>query len=196
MPHPQYQGRHSLRRLDGTRARPLTAQIIELYRSCYTAPPWNETPQQLAAYPAKLQAALERPAFTAHVACDPAGRLTGICYGWPSPPDLTASEAAGNPVYDAVLTALGPDGAAALTRGAFEVAELFVHPDAQRQGLGRHLLTVAVAGWPAAWLITHPNAPAARLYQRLGWRQHAALPRGLYPQLPLAIFTRTDPRPA
>ncbi|WP_067479399.1 GNAT family N-acetyltransferase [Actinomadura hibisca] len=174
--------------LDGRAARPLAPQIIDLYNACYSRPPWNETPAQLADYPASLDASLDRPGFTAHVAFDPGGGLAGLCYGWPSPADLPA-----NQIYDAIVRVLGTGGAAALTRGAFEVAELFVRPDARGHGHGRRLLTDAVTGWPAAWLITSPRTPAADLYRHLGWREGASLPRELYPPLPLSIFTLAGP---
>ncbi|WP_336207396.1 GNAT family N-acetyltransferase [Nonomuraea sp. LPB2021202275-12-8] len=80
------------------------------------------------------------------------------------------------------------DAAVELARDAFEVAELFVHPGTRGGGLGRRLLGGAVAGWPRAWLITSPQAPAARLYQALGWRQVASLPADYCPEPELAVF--------
>ncbi|MFI6458073.1 GNAT family N-acetyltransferase [Streptosporangium amethystogenes] len=173
-------------RLDGPRTQAIAAEVIDLYRHCYAAPPWSETPEQLAGYPAKLAASTVRPGFTALTARDLTGRLTGICYGWPTPADLS-----GNPVYDAVVRAFGPYTATALTRGALEVAELFVHPGTQGRGIGRTLLTRATAAWSTAWLITDPHSPAADLYRHLGWRESGPLPRDLYPQLQLSLFTLT-----
>jgi GNAT superfamily N-acetyltransferase len=159
------------------------AQIIDLYQRCYAAPPWSETPEQLNDYPANLAASMERPGFIAHTASDDAGRLVGVCYGWPTPADLT-----GNHVYDTLIKTFGLDATTALTRDAFEVVELFIHPDHQGQGIGRNLLTQATGSWPTAWLITSPQAPAAVLYRKLGWQEAGDLPTDFHPQLKLSVF--------
>ncbi|GAA4137536.1 hypothetical protein GCM10022416_22120 [Actinomadura keratinilytica] len=179
-----------VQRLDGEATLAISTEIARLYRDCYARPPWSETPAQIAAYPEKLAASTRRERFTAWVAWD-SGRLAGICYGWPTPGDLS-----GNRVYAMLARAAGVEGAVMLTRDAFEVAELFVHPAHQRRGLGRTLLTRAVAGWDTAWLITHPGAPAARLYERLGWRRHVALPADFYPQLPMSVYVLHRTRPS
>ncbi|WP_433221301.1 GNAT family N-acetyltransferase [Microtetraspora malaysiensis] len=174
---------HPYRRHDGPATAALSAQITDLYRRCYAAPPWSETPEQIAAYPGRLADSMTRPGFTCWTTHDERERLTGVCYGWPTPTDLSGSR-----THAMLIRALGADATADLVRGAFEVAELFVHPDAQGRGIGGGLLAAAVAGWPTAWLITSPQAPAARLYRRLGWRQMSELPADLYPHLPAAVF--------
>ncbi|WP_214415125.1 GNAT family N-acetyltransferase [Sphaerisporangium fuscum] len=168
---------------DAEAAAPLSAEIVQLYGLCYSAPPWCETPDQLQAYPGKLAASLARPGFAAWTAHDDEDRLTGVCYGWPTPDDLPK-----NRIYDSVIRSLGAAATGALVRGAFEVAELFVHPRAQGRGIGRALLTAATADRPSAWLITCPEAPAARLYRSMGWRHIGLLPADFYPQLRLAVF--------
>ena len=110
-----------------------------------------------------------------------------MCYGWPTPTDLS-----NNHLYKALIDALGPDATRRLVHGAFEVAELFVHSGARGCGFGRSLLSAATADRSTAWLITSPRVPAARLYQHLGWRQITLLPADFYPQLPLAVFGRTE----
>ncbi|MBN6055000.1 GNAT family N-acetyltransferase, partial [Nonomuraea sp. RK-328] len=87
--------------------------------------------------------------------------------------------------------ALGADVVAGLARDAFEVAELCVHPEARGRGVGQALLEAAVADRPTAWLITSPEAPAARLYERLGWRAVGPLPGGPGTGLPLSVYART-----
>ena len=171
-----------VRPLDGQGVQRVHREVVELYRNCYAAPPWSETPIQMAGYPDKLTTSLTRPGFRAWAIGDRT-HPTGICYGWPTPVDLS-----GNRIYATLIRAAGAEAAAALTRGAFEIAELFVHPAHQGRGLGKALLTRAVAGWDTAWLITHPGAPAARLYQRLGWRRHVELPADFYPQLPMSVY--------
>ncbi|MER6008705.1 GNAT family N-acetyltransferase [Nonomuraea sp. NPDC051941] len=173
---------------DGPGITAISAQIIDLYQRCYAAPPWSETPEQLGRYPAKLAAGAAKPGFSALTTTDDADRLTGVCYGWPTPDELS-----GNRVYDALVTAFGLPAATALTRGAFEVVELFVHPGHQGQGIGARLLDGMTAGRPSAWLITDPGAPAAGLYRRLGWREAGPLPAGFYPQSRASVFTLTRP---
>lgn len=169
---------------DGSGIAPISGQVIDLYRECYAAPPWSETPEQLDAYPARLAAVTERAGFRAMTAHDDGGRLAGVCYGWPTPADLT-----GGGLYDALVESFGAATVAAFTRDAFEVAELFVRPGSQGQGIGRRLLTRLTAGWPAAWLITDPHKPAAALYRKLGWREAGQLPAGFYPGARLSVYT-------
>jgi GNAT superfamily N-acetyltransferase len=171
---------------DGAGIAEMSGQIIDLYRECYAAPPWSETPEQLDAYPAKLAAAADRPGFSALTAHDEGGRLDGVCYGWPTPADLTR-----NHLYDTLAETFGAATVTAFTRNALEVAEIFVRPGCQGQGIGRRLLTRLTDGWPAAWLITSPHVPAADLYRRLGWREVGPLPAGFYPRLPLSVFALT-----
>ncbi|SDG99134.1 Acetyltransferase (GNAT) domain-containing protein [Sinosporangium album] len=176
------------RRHDGQGLAPMSAEISDLYRRCYGAPPWSETAEQLDAFPAKLAAVLDRPGFAAWTARDGSGRLAGLCYGWPTPADL-----GDNRVYDSLIQAFGLPATADLTRGAFEVAELFVRPDSQGRGIGRHLLTRATASWPTAWLLTSPQTPAARLYTNLGWHEVGPLAPEWYPGLRLSLYTWTSP---
>jgi GNAT superfamily N-acetyltransferase len=174
------------RERDGAGIMGMSGQVIDLYRECYAAPPWSETPGQLDAYPARLAVAAARPGFSALTAHDDDGRLTGVCYGWPTPADLTR-----NHLYDTLAETFGMAAVTALTRGAFEVGEVFVRPGRQGQGIGRRLLTRLTDGWSTAWLITSPHVPAADLYRRLGWREVGPLPTGFYPRLRLSVFALT-----
>ncbi|GAA4304605.1 GNAT superfamily N-acetyltransferase [Actinomadura luteofluorescens] len=144
--------------------------VIQLDGRCYAAPPWSETTAQLADYPGKLISSARRPGFAA----------------WIMP---VGDQLSGSQIYATLTRAVGAQGVALLTRDAFEVAELFIHPSHQGRGLGQKLLTRAVAGRDTAWLIPHPGAPAARLYQRLGWRRHVDLPTHFYPNLPKSVYT-------
>ncbi|NUW33106.1 GNAT family N-acetyltransferase [Nonomuraea sp. SMC257] len=176
----------SLRRHDAAGIPSLTGGLAALYELCYAAPPWSETPEQIAGFPRRLAEAAARPGFAAWTAHDGDDRLLGVCYGWPTPADRS-----GDPFYAMLTGALGAGVVAGLARDAFEVAELCVHPGARGRGVGRDLLEAAVAGRPTAWLITSPEAPAARLYERLGWRPVAPLPGGPGAGLPLSVYART-----
>lgn len=172
-----------VRRLDGEETLRFTDEIAGLYRDCYARPPWSETPEELAAYPGKLASSANRPGFCAWIARD-RGTLAGVCYGWPTPPGPE-----GGDLYRTLVRAAGAERAAAITRDAFELAELFVRPGHRGRGLGEALLTLAVDGRHTAWLITHPDAPAARLYRRLGWRRSVTLPADFSPRLTMAVYT-------
>ncbi|MGR6914164.1 N-acetyltransferase family protein [[Actinomadura] parvosata] len=156
------------------------AEITALYRRCYADPPWSEPPEQLDAYPDRLAEAMKRPGFSAWIERDHEGRLVGVCYGWPTPADLS-----GNRIYDVLKHSFGASALPRMIAGSFEVVELFVHPEARGKGIASALLTQAIAGWPKAWLITSPQAPAAKLYHRLGWHEAGPLPG----DPPLALFT-------
>ncbi len=157
-------------RLDGPGCVTISGEIAGLYRQCFSVPPWYETEEDFAAFPGKLARDAERPGFAAWIERD-GHELVGVCFGWPTPDDLS-----GNAIYEELQRSCGPEAVAGLTRGAFEVVELFVGPGAQGRGIGRRLLDAAVAGWPRAWLLTSPRAPAARFYRALGWRRVGALP--------------------
>jgi GNAT superfamily N-acetyltransferase len=78
-----------------------------------------------------------------------------------------------------------PSSAALLTAPALVVAELMVHPVHRRRGLAREMLDRYLAGWSHAWLCTHPHAPAAALYESLGWRAQFGFTVG---ELPLVVY--------
>ncbi|WUI00531.1 GNAT family N-acetyltransferase [Spirillospora sp. NBC_00431] len=184
--------------LDGRRTMAISDRIVALYERCYSRPPWSETSQQLADYAGKLAEAATRPGFTALTVTgadtdedSDAGRrrLLGVCYGWP-----TRDVRDGERVHSAVISAFGADRAAELIGGAFAVAELFVDPDAQRQGIGRRLMRTMVDEHETAWLVTHTHAPAARLYRSLGWEEQGLLPADFYRRLRLSLFTLGNSR--
>ncbi|WP_344197882.1 N-acetyltransferase [Kribbella karoonensis] len=93
------------------------------------------------------------------------GPLVGFAYGY------TGERGQWWP--DRVVEAVEPELAAEWVGGHFEVVELAVHPDAQRQGLGTALMTELMRDLPhrRALLGTDvDDGPAPRLYRRLGWQ--------------------------
>ncbi|SEG75999.1 Acetyltransferase (GNAT) family protein [Thermomonospora echinospora] len=161
----------SAEHLDAAATLALSDQVEPLYRSCFSEPPWNETEEELAACGLRLSRAVCRPGFRALAVRDTDGTLLALCYGWPTPPNLTGCD-----VYARLTAAIGSTAAHDLTRGAFEIAELMVAPRARGRGIGGRLLTTITAPWPRAWLSTLLDSPAARLYQRHGWRRACPLP--------------------
>ncbi|WP_328474580.1 GNAT family N-acetyltransferase [Actinoplanes sp. NBC_00393] len=151
------------------RLRSLQDQLLPVYQQCFSGPPWNETPEQIAGYPQRLAGQTTNPAAYGVVAYRE-GELAGAVYGWPAPALLPADNEFDRALRDAVT----PQVAALLVAPAVVVAELMVAPAHRGQGLGRKLLTRYVAGHPRAWLVAHPDAAAVRLYESTGWTRQAA----------------------
>jgi len=171
----------TVRRTDAIRLGRHAGQLEGLYRRCFTEPPWRESSERLAGFPDRLTAHLGRDGFDGLVA-EEEGRLVGTVYGWPAGPTLES----GNHFDDALSAAVTPAVTARLVAPALVVAELMVDPGHQRRGIGRRLLTRFVEGWTTAWLCTHPEAPAAGMYRRDGWREELAFHVDGYP---MVLFT-------
>lgn len=175
----------TVRRADAIRLGRHAIQVEGLYRRCFTEPPWRESAERLAGFPDRLTRHLGRGGFDGLVAVED-GHLVGAVYGWPAGPTLES----GNHFDDALAAAATPAVAARLVAPALVVAELMVDPDHQRRGIGRSLLTRFVDGWSSAWLCTHPDAPAAGMYRRDGWREEL---RFAVDECPMVLFTWCAP---
>jgi GNAT superfamily N-acetyltransferase len=156
----------AVRSVDAFALATYSDELERLYRECFSAPPWHEPEDRLAGFRGRLERHLSNSGAGGVVVADGEG-LVGAVYGWPAGPEL----ASGSPFDDALAAAVTPAVAARLVAPALVVAELMVDPRHQRRGIGRALLSRYVEGWPAAWLATHPDAPAATLYRQEGWRQ-------------------------
>jgi ribosomal protein S18 acetylase RimI-like enzyme len=102
------------------------------------------------------------------VTADDPGRIVGFSYGFRG--------AAGQWWHDVVAAALtaisGRELAAAWLADSLEIAEVHVHPDFHRRGIGRSLVLGLADGRPerTAVLSTQDaNSPARRLYRGLGF---------------------------
>ncbi|MER5458409.1 GNAT family N-acetyltransferase [Micromonospora sp. NPDC002389] len=170
-----------LRELDGAGLRQLVAQLHPIYRECFAAAPWNEPAEKIADFPARLARHTGQPGAYGWIA-EKDGEICGAVYGWPAPAVLPAANA-----FDiAVRKAAPPDVAARLVAPAMVVAELMVPAARRGRGLGRELLARQVGDRPA-WLATHPEAAAARLYERAGWQRRFSYQ---VEGQPLTVFTR------
>lgn len=146
-------------------------EVAALFAACFADPPWYESaPEHTAALPRKLEVDLRRSGLECVGAFvpSPPGRLVGLAYAWPAPKVLPLHE----PFYAALHASAGAAAAThRLVSGdqpVLEVAELMVHPEHRRTGIATQLLA-ALVGARAAWLCTHPDAPASRLYAATGW---------------------------
>lgn len=171
----------TVRRADAYELAGYAVQLERLYRECFTGPPWHESEERLGVFRDRLGGHLTNGGAGGVVVAD-GDELVGAVYGWPAGPDL----ATGSPFDDALAAAVTPTIARRLVAPAVVVAELMVDPRHQRRGIGRALLTRYVEGWPAAWLATHPDAPAATMYRQAGWRQELEFAVSDYP---LVLFT-------
>lgn len=170
-----------VRTVDAYELAGYAGQLERLYRECFSTPPWLEPEERLAGFPDRFAAHLNN-AGTSGVMITAGPAVLGVVYGWPAGESL----ASGSPFDDALSAAATPEAASRLVAPAVVVAELMVDPRHQRQGIGSALLDRYVADWPAAWLATHPEAPAARMYRRAGWREEFEF---AVTDSPLVIFT-------
>lgn len=139
-------------------------EAFRLYRLCFTEPPYLESEEQIRRYTdVRFAQDMAEPGTRGFVAWH-GGRLAGLIYGWP-----TAAVVQDRPFYAKVYGGVDPAHHRLLTAPALEVVELMVDPAHRRQGLGRVLLERLVDGHGKAWLATHPDAPARKLYESQGW---------------------------
>ncbi|HLU75002.1 MAG TPA: GNAT family N-acetyltransferase [Nonomuraea sp.] len=95
-------------------------------------------------------------------------RIVGFAYGFRGAPGQWWHDV----VYRALADRAGADAADAWLGYAFELAEIHVHPDHQRKGIGRAMINTLCAGRPerTAVLSTHDRPTVARhLYSAMGF---------------------------
>jgi superoxide dismutase, Fe-Mn family len=148
--------------------RELAGSLCEVYERCFTEPPWHEPADQIAGYATVLAGHLGQPGMSALVVRAGEG-VAGVVYGWPAPAAIPQ-----DPFHDALAAQVPADVHRDLVAPAVVVVELMVHPDHRGCGIGRTLLDRYVKEQPAAWLCTHPDAPAAALYESAGWRRRGS----------------------
>ncbi len=147
--------------------RPRSDAVLELQAACYSPPPWCYSEQEVAEYADELQRHLNHDGFEAVVALDGDG-LAGVAYGFTGPVQIPDDGG----FYRSVVQALGRTRVDQELAGQpFEVLQVMVHPGRRRIGIARTLLSRLVDHHPRAWLATLPDSPAARLYQKAGWRR-------------------------
>ncbi|MEV0199074.1 GNAT family N-acetyltransferase [Nonomuraea sp. NPDC050691] len=154
-----------LERLAGDQAFARADELVEIYRTAFSGPPWNEDECGAADFARRLTGDVRRPGFVAVLATWE-GRPVGFGTVW-----QTASPFPSGRAYDRVRRALGASAEARLV-GALEVDELAVSPHARGQGLAGRILDLLCEGATRSWLLTAPQAgDAIRLYERTGWQR-------------------------
>jgi GNAT superfamily N-acetyltransferase len=176
----------AVRAVDAYELAAYAGQLERLYRQCFSTPPWLEPEDGLAGFHGRFEQHMANPGASGVIVSD-GEDLVGAVYGWPAGQEL----ASGSPFDDALAAAVTPEAARRLVAPAVIVAELMVDPAHQRRGIGRALLTRYVEEWPAAWLATHPEAPAATMYRQEGWQLEFGFAVD-YQQL--VVFTWQAPR--
>jgi GNAT superfamily N-acetyltransferase len=176
----------AVRAVDAFKLAAYAGRLERLYSQCFSTPPWREAGDRMAGFHGRFEQHMGNPGAGGVIVSD-GDALVGAVYGWPAGQEL----ATGSPFDDALAAAVTPEAAHRLVAPAVVVAELMVDPAHQRRGIGRALLTRYVEEWPAAWLATHPEAPAATMYRQEGWRQEFEFTVDLHP---MVVFTWQAPR--
>jgi ribosomal protein S18 acetylase RimI-like enzyme len=158
------QDAYELHKLTGDELGARADEFFELYRAAFAEPPWDETSDQAAKFPARLAFQLRTYPGVHGMAAQVDGRLAGFIYGWPAGTTFPDTS-----FYHQLMEAVPVAAHAQLLAPALEVVNLTVSGEHRGKGIGRTLLTEYVNGWPQAWLCTHPEAPARRLYDSAGW---------------------------
>lgn len=162
--------------LDGADARGLTDQLCDLYAEVYAEPPYLEGPEHVARFAEHYSVEVVRDGFALASAVDN-NLLVGAAYGWTMAAGQWFSSATSEPPK----TILGTQ--------KFAVMEWMVRRPYRGHGIGRRLLDTVLRdrAEPYAILASNPEAPARRIYERLGWRQCGTSKPDLLP--PMDVLT-------
>jgi broad specificity phosphatase PhoE/GNAT superfamily N-acetyltransferase len=151
--------------LDGSAALSLLDELTDIYRGAFTAPGYAEDEDAVARFrDDQLPTHAARTGFRLVTVREGPG-LLGFAYGY--------TGERGQWWTDQVASVVPTDLAETWLGGHFEVVELAVRPSAQGRGFGAALVESLLSGLPhaRALLTTYDDdRPAARLYERLGWR--------------------------
>lgn len=151
----------------------LTDEIVEVYRSAFSRPPWNETADQVSAYRERMRVDCMRPDARLLIARRPGGRVVGFATTWRTTDPFPATPS----WYATVAEALGSEVVSTRMAGRMELDEIAVHSTHLGRGVGASMLAhIAPVDGPPVWLATSRHATAAiAMYQRAGWDELSAL---------------------
>jgi ribosomal protein S18 acetylase RimI-like enzyme len=152
--------------LTGDQVAVLLQQFVAVYRAAFAPAPYHREEPEVAEFARALPLHTRREGFRAIVAFDGDGQeAAGIAYGYRSQP--------GQWWYDNVSRALGDRAARLWLADAFQVTEVAVLPERQRQGIGTALMDHLLGGrpYPRAVLSTLDAETAGRqMYRARGWQ--------------------------
>lgn len=140
-------------------------ELAAVYLSAFGAPGYDEEPERAEQF-ATEQIPLHSQRDDFKLVVSRTGeKITGFVYGF--------TGQRGQWWSDRVAAAVTPELAAEWIGGHFEVVDLAVAVEAQRQGVGRALMEALMTDLPhrKALLTTYADdRPAPRLYRRMGWK--------------------------
>jgi GNAT superfamily N-acetyltransferase len=151
-------------RLDGRQAAGLCAELHDLHAEVYADPPYLR-PDDAAAFGRGFAVQARQPGFVLAEARH-GGYLVGYAAGMPLRPSTSWWRGLTSPLSEEITAE--PAGR------TFALAELLVRASWRRQGIGRALHDLILAGRPEerATLTVLPAAtPAQRAFQAWGWRK-------------------------
>ena len=151
--------------LSATQTREHYNELVDIYQAAFAEPPFHETLPDFMNFAGRLSYHLKGQNFRCAVARPaPDQPLVGFCYGYPGYP--------GSWFYDLVSLRIPAERLREYLSDYFELAELAVHPQWQRQGIGGKLHDALLAGLPhqTACLSTpQVECQALYLYRSRGW---------------------------
>jgi ribosomal protein S18 acetylase RimI-like enzyme len=140
-------------------------EIVAVYRSAFTPPPYNKPETEIAGFAGSFLSQFDRDGyrFVAAIEGD-TGQLVGFAYGY--------SSRAGRWWYEHASRILPQLTGTSWLEDSFQLVEIALHPQFQGQGIGGMLHDHLLAGiqHPRAILATlHADTAAFRLYRSRGW---------------------------
>ena len=150
-------------RATGSEIASYHADIVSVYRSVFTEPPYSEDEVDVQDFAARFADHAQRPGFRCCVAQQDQ-RVVGFAYGFTGEP--------GDGWWDAVADRLSDDEVERWLDDCFAFAELAVLPWVQGQGIGGRLHDVLLSDLPyrtAVLSTMQAETPAMRLYRKRGW---------------------------
>jgi ribosomal protein S18 acetylase RimI-like enzyme len=153
--------------LDGAQAAAHADDLLALHTEVYAEPPYGLDDHDAARFTARFRVQRRQPGFVLAEARH-GGYLVGYAIGMPLRPSTS---------WWRDLTTVLPDDVTAEHPGrTFALADLLVRASWRRQGIGRALHDLVLAGRPEerATLTVRPSATAAQhAFQAWGWRKLA-----------------------